>query len=150
METSIFGTLCIVLSGFLLYLDKIFSYLDITVDNLHGWSDQENYIWSLCQTLSPILIIIGSKFRAYTVSYLIPIFCYVLQFYFVLDSSMTVDKPMTWVYVAGTSALLVFVVWTIQQLLNTIRDRRNIKIDLMEEIIKTDDLIIRGGKNEKK
>lgn len=52
---KLLGTLCIILSGFILYLDKMFTFFNITVDNLHGWSDQENYIWSLCQYYIPFI-----------------------------------------------------------------------------------------------
>ena len=148
MVTNIVGTIFIILSGFILYLDKFFIYLNITVENLHGWSDQENFIWSLTQTITPFLIMIGLYLRPYFVSLLIPIFCYVLQFYFVLDSSMRIDKPMTWIYVTGTSILLIFVIWVIKQFLIRIESIRNIKMSLMEEIINADDMIIRKGDND--
>lgn len=148
VATKIFGTACVILSGFILYLDKIYTYLDISVENLHGWSDQENYIWALTQTISPILIMIGLYLRPYFYSLLIPIFCYVLQFYFVLDSSMTIDKPMTWIYVSGTSLLLIFTIWITKKLLVRFEDIRNVKMNLMEEIIVADDEIIGKKINE--
>ena len=97
---------------------------------------------------SPFLIMIGLYLRPYFVSLLIPIFCYVLQFYFVLDSSMRIDKPMTWIYVTGTSILLIFVIWVIKQFLIRIESIRNIKMSLMEEMINADDMIIRKGDND--
>jgi hypothetical protein len=113
--TKIMGTLCIILSGFILYLDKIFSFFNITVDNLHGWSNQENYIWSLCQTISPVLIMLGMYLRPYFIALTIPAFCYSLQFYFVMNSAMTIDRPLTWVYVTGTSLLVLLVIRDIKK-----------------------------------
>ena len=113
---KLLGTLCIILSGFILYLDKIFTFFNITVDNLHGWSDQENYIWSLCQTISPVLIMLGMYLRAYFVSLSIPLFCYSLQFYFVMNSDLTIDRPLTWLYVTVTAILVLMSIYTIKRL----------------------------------
>jgi len=140
--TRIVATVFIVLSGFVLYLDKIFTHFNITVENLHGWSDQENYIWSLSQTISPLLIMAGLYLRPYYISLLIPTFCYMLQLYFVLDSTMTVDKPMTWVYVLGSSIIFIVSGWSIKKIIHRIETLRNLKLDVMKDIIEMDTQIL--------
>lgn len=145
--TRIIGTIIIILSGCILYLDKIFLLLDITLENTHGWNDTENYVWHLCQTISPVLIMFGMYLRAYTYSWMIPLFCYVLQFFFVIDSSKTVDKGSTWVYVIGTSVLIMIVFAILKRSLAQIGKVKKLQVELMEEIIRADDNIIYEKEN---
>lgn len=142
MVTKIVATLFIILSGFVLYLDKIFTHFDIVVENLHGYRTSSAYVWSLTQTISPLLIIAGLYLRPYFISLLVPTFCYVLQFYFVIDSTMTIDDPMTWVYVFGTSVLLILSIWSIKRIIHRIETLRNLKLDVMKDIIEMDTQIL--------
>ena len=146
--TRIVGTVAIILSGIILYLDKVFVWFDITLDNLHGWKNTANYIWNLCQTFSPILIMCGMYLRAYTLSTIVPIFCYVLQFFFVIDSSMTADKGSTWLYVIGTSLGIIIVFLVVRWHLYRIGRFQKLEKELMEEIIQTDTDIFSGGDHE--
>ncbi len=148
--TRIFGTFLIVLSGCILYLDKIFLYSNITLKNTHGWRDTETYVWHLCQTISPVLIMFGMYLRAYTLATIVPIFCYVLQFFFVLDSSMTIDKGSTWLYVIGTSIGIMIVFTFIKLHLIRIGKVKKLKIELMEDLIQTDTDIFDGHEVVKK
>jgi len=146
--TRIVATVFIILSGIILYLDKIFTYYNIEIENLHGWSNQENYIWSLTQTISPVLIILGSYLRPYIVSFIIPIFCYVLQFFFVQKSSMIVDDPLMWIYIIGSSILILLVIIFLRNRLNYVDQVLNIKMGLMEKIIEVDNQILKEKDEE--
>ncbi len=116
--------------------------LDITVENTHGWNDTENFIWHLCQTISPILIMYGMYLRAYHISLIVPLFCYVLQFFFVMDSSVTMDKGSTWLYVIGTSVGIMLVFTILRIGLARIGKAKKLEFDIMNELIKTDDEIL--------
>ncbi|WP_281989696.1 hypothetical protein [Aquimarina aggregata] len=144
--TRIIGTIILILSGCILYLDKIFLLLDVTLENTHGWRDTENFVWHLCQTISPVLIMYGMYLRAYTLSLFVPLFCYVLQCFFVLDSSVTVDKGSTWVYVTGTSIAIMIIFMSIRWSLSRVGKVKKLEIELMEEIIRADNEIL--GKKE--
>lgn len=148
--TRFIGTIMIILSGCILYLDKIFLLFDITLENTHGWKDTENYIWHLCQTISPVLIMYGMFLRAYYLSLIVPLFCYVLQFFFVMDSSVTMDKGSTWVYVIGTSVSIMVVFSIIRWSLSRIGKMKKLKIELMEEIIRADNVILKDKEEEGK
>lgn len=133
----------VILSGCILYLDKIFLLLNITVENTHGWNDTENYIWHLCQTISPVMAICGLKIlRAHFSSIIVPIFCYVLQFFFVMDSSVTVDKGSTWLYVSGTTIGIMIVFIFIRWSFKRIGKVKKLRMELMEEIIRVDNEIL--------
>ena len=144
---KIFATTLIILSGLILYLDKIYDYFNITIDDLHGWSNQANYIWSLTQTISPILIMTGLYLRPFIISLFVPIFCYVLQFYFVINSDIVLDNPMTWLYVTGTSILILFTIRFIKKQLDYIASLNNLKIEVMEEIIDASNELLKGEKD---
>lgn len=144
---KIVATTLMILSGVVLYLDKIFSYLDITLVNLHGWSNQENYIWALSQTISPILIGIAFYLRPFYISCLVPLFCYVLQFYFVLDSTLTLDKPLTWAYVSGTTFIIIVIAILLKKFLDNYRKLDRLRTEVMQSIIKADDELLKEKKN---
>jgi len=144
---KIFATSLIILSGLILYLDKIYDYFNITLDNLHGWSNQANFIWSLTQTISPILIMTGLYLRPYVVSLFVPIFCYVLQFYFVINSNIVLDNPMTWIYVSGTSILILFTIRFVKKQLDYLSSINDLKIEVMEEIIDASNELLKGEKD---
>ena len=122
--TKFLGTLIIILSGIILFLDKIFFLLDITLENNHGWNNTEAYIWNLSQTISPLLIMLGMYLRAYFISLIVPIFCYVLQFYFVMNSSLALDNPLTFSYVAGTALLVLVIMHTIKRISIMVIERK--------------------------
>ena len=122
--TKFLGTLIIILSGVILYLDKIFVLLNINLENNHGWNNTEAYIWNLSQTISPLLIMLGMYLRAYFISLIIPVFCYVLQFYFVINSSLALDHPLTFSYVAGTALLILVTMHTIKRISIMIIERK--------------------------
>ena len=148
--TRITGTVIIILSGCILYLDKIFLLLDITLENTHGWKDTENYIWHLCQTISPVMIMYGMYLRAYFLSLIVPLFCYVLQFFFVLDSSVTMDKGSTWLYVIGSSLAIMIVFSAVRWSLDKVGKMKKLEIELMQEIIRADNEILQdSGDNNK-
>lgn len=115
-QTKLLGTFFIILSGVVLYLDKIFVYFNITLENNHGWNTTEMYVWTLCQTISPMLIMLGMYLRSYFIALSIPAWCYSLQLYVILDSSITIDKPLTWLYVTGTAILVLFIIQTIKKI----------------------------------
>ncbi|MEM9884398.1 MAG: hypothetical protein AAF849_00785 [Bacteroidota bacterium] len=108
---AIIGSLIIALSGLLLYADKALAFWEIEIWMPTKFAEKgvspEIFIWLVAQTLSPLLIIIGSILRPYFYAYLIPIYCYVLQFYFVLIDYSLVDDGYSHMYSLGISILLV-------------------------------------------
>lgn len=108
---AVTASFIIALSGLLLYADKALAFWDIQIWMPTKFAEKgvspEIFIWLVAQTLSPILIIIGSVLRPYFYAYLIPIYCYVLQFYFVLIDYSLVDDGYSYMYSLGISILLV-------------------------------------------
>ena len=98
----IFATILVALSGILLILDKVFSLLGIEGSNTFGYSSYANFIWTLTQSIAPLLIIIVIllKLKPYLLACAIPVYCYLLQLVWVF-SSLHSDDPLIYIYALG-------------------------------------------------
>ncbi len=81
----IFASIIIGLSGLVLYLDKLCHNIGFQFDIPAKFAENgmgfETFVWLWAQTLSPILIIIGTFFNPYRYVYSVPLFCYLIQVY---------------------------------------------------------------------
>jgi len=107
-----FASFLVCLSGLILYLDKVFMLLEIEFvmpkKFIHARLDFSTFLWLLMQSISPVMLIIGSILKPYVIFYIVPIYCYSLQFYFILFDYRIIDDDYVSVYSIGTS-ILVFV-----------------------------------------
>jgi len=101
----------IALSGFILYSDKALTWLNLQFDIPSKWEavgmDFPTFVWFLSQTISPVLIILGASLKPRTLMYAIPIYCYMLQLYWIFLDYKIVDDSYLQVYVIGTSVLVM-------------------------------------------
>jgi hypothetical protein len=140
VSAKVFGSLLIALSGCILYLDKVFKYLDIEFVIPNKFVEAgivfQTFIWLWSQTLAPILIISGAMFRPYKLSYLIPLFCYSLQLYLLAFDTRVVDDTYIGLYAFGTFVLILSVILGIKWLLHNLFQRKlaSIKQELKEKI----------------
>lgn len=146
---SVFATVLIILSGLILYLDKIFVFFNIQLSNNHGFQGTEAFVWSLSQTLSPIIMLLGLYLKPFKEALIIPLYCYVIQLWFVLDSSLTIDRPLTWLYVTGTVIFIVLLALGINKMIIRNRELSRLKENIMEKIISTDDQLFKKKEYEK-
>jgi cell division protein FtsL len=130
------GTFLIIISGIILYTDKILGFYNIELENLHGWKTSEVFVWTLCQTISPIIIMLAMYLRPYFWSLSIPIFSYSLQYYFVMDSNLNNDNPLTWIYTTISTILLILIFWFVKKKIKKLDELRNLKIDMLEKMYK--------------
>ena len=119
-RSRLLGSFFMVLSGFLLYLDKAFSFFNFIITIPHkfieiGW-DQSMFIWFAMQTLTPLMICVGAWLKAYKASIFVPIYAWVLQGYFLLFDAKIVDTSYLSLYVLGTAVLLVISVRIIDKI----------------------------------
>lgn len=115
-----FGTLLIILSGLILYSDKVLASINIQFGIPAKFKDAgldfQTYIWLLSQTISPLLIILGSILRPYFLSYIIPIYCYCLQLYFIFFDYKIIDDSYLNEYAIGTSVLLFLIFYMFRKI----------------------------------
>lgn len=110
-KLRLLASIVVALSGFVLYADKAYFLFGLSFELPEQYTrfnrDVETVIWMLAQTISPLLIIIGSIIRPYIYVYLIPIFCYMLQIFFLFIDENARDYSYIGLYTLGSS-LLVF------------------------------------------
>lgn len=140
ITSRIIASLLIALSGFVLYLDKVFIFFNVSFTPpekfIEAGVDFDAFLWFLAQTISPFLLIIGSILRPYNLAYMIPIYCYTLQLYFILFDYNYVDYDYIGIYSVGTSVLLVFIIIGIKTALHYLFQKKlfQIKKELKEKI----------------
>lgn len=143
----------IILSGLILYLDKIFELYDIQLKNNHGFNDTVTFVWSLSTSVSPILILIAfylltyKSFKHYNLSLLVPLYCYLIQFWYVIDSSLYDDFGMLQLYILGSIILIVIILLVIVKLLNFQKSKDSLKIKIMDAIISADNKLLDKDNN---
>ncbi|WP_148639268.1 hypothetical protein [Aquimarina longa] len=129
--TRVLGSIAIIFSGLVLYLDKImaiFNYQFIIPEKfLLAKIDFQTFIWLMSQTISPLILIAGALLRSYSVAYLIPIYCYILQLFFLLKDYKIIDDGYLYWYTFSTTILVIFVIQTIK-FLQVYNIKRQIKI----------------------
>lgn len=109
MIYRIIGTFLVVLSGFALFADLIFSYFGIEFKNTYGFSSSENFVYVVGLLSSVILITIGSNLKPFVLAYLIPVYCVFLSFYWILFLGFS-DKEIFNLYVLLASLVVLILV----------------------------------------
>ena len=138
--SRVLGSIFIALSGFILYLDKalvLFGYeFNVPQKFLEKNIDFQFFFWLLCQTVSPLFLVAGGIFRTYKLAYLIPIYCYTLQIYFILFDNKLVDDDYIIIYSVGTALLIYLVIYGIKYLLHYLFQRKiaSIKKELKAKV----------------
>lgn len=115
VPTRKLGTILIILSSVLLYLDKVFLFLGYFPPMPNKYIEEnigaETYIWLIMQGFfSPIILIIGLILKPYKASLVLPFYCYSVQGFFLMISGQLVDDD-GWIYVyAVVSTILIIAV----------------------------------------
>lgn len=134
----VFGSMLVALSGLILFTDKVTSFE--LADN-YGFKSTKTFIWVLCQSLSPFILLFSLIFKPYKTSFLIPIYIYTIQVYWVFKPSIQFDDYLLQVYAIGTCCLFIFLTYAI----NKMKYFRNKQIQenkvLIEEAKKTLELL---------
>ncbi len=136
--TRIIGSIAIVLSGVILYVDKImalFNYQFIIPEKfLLAGINFQTFVWLMSQTISPLILVTGALLRSYSVSYLVPIYCYVLQLLFLLKDYKIIDDGYLYWYTFGMTLLIAFVIQAIKylQIYNIKREIKLAKKKILE------------------
>lgn len=119
-DYSYFASLLVALSGFVLYSDKALVYLNwlFEVPDKFTFSgvNFQTYVWLLSQTISPLLLVIGSFFRPFRIAYVIPVYCYMLQLFFIFLDYQLIDDEYLQLYVVGSTLLFIGLLFTILHL----------------------------------
>lgn len=108
----VLGSVLVALSGLVLFTDKVANFSFI---NNFGFIDTKTFLWVLSQTISPLLLAFSVVFRPYKVSYLIPIYIYVVQLYWVFRPSIQFDDYLIQSYAIGSCVLYILMLYVIRK-----------------------------------
>ncbi|WP_062057549.1 hypothetical protein [Aquimarina longa] len=120
------GTVLIVFSGALLYLDKIFLLLGINSSINYGFSSFYNFVWVLMQSLAPIFIIlVGIYLKPYKFSYLVPLYCYLIQVIWSFNPQYADDFLLTIKYSSGLIVLIIGIIMVLKKFITLFNIKKN-------------------------
>lgn len=128
----IIGSIFTILSGIILFADKIF-YFNFT--NNFGFTDSQTFVWVFTQSVSPLIIIFGSMFKPYRIAYLVPIYFYTIQLYWVFDPVLKLDDYLLHLYAVGVCFLVVVATFLLNRYFTRSVKTRNHQITLLEEML---------------
>ena len=133
IHTRIVGSFIICFSALLLCADKLVQYLPFEIKEIHGFSSLEDYVWVLMQSVAPLVIIVGTLFKPFKITYLVPTYVYCLQLSWSLSEN-TNDHYLANAYAMGIFCTLMF---SVLYILNKIDKRykkiRSEELEFIEE-----------------
>ncbi|MDI9310831.1 MAG: hypothetical protein QM535_11500 [Limnohabitans sp.] len=126
-----FGSILMILSGFVMLIDVFLNYIDFTIGirNLHGFNSETNLISFISQWIAIFLILISVKLGAYNITYLSPIYSTLLSIYWVLSDCYGNEKPFLVFSMIGLSLIILVVLLIFGELLNREKKLKEIKIE---------------------
>ena len=116
-RVRIVGSLIIVASAILLFLDKIVLSLGIESSYTFGFSNFSNFLWVFCQSVAPVIMILGYLLKPYYTSFLVPVYCYTIQIIWVFRTDLYLDSPLLHTYAIGSCLLSILLFILIKKLL---------------------------------
>ncbi len=120
----IIGTVFVALSGGLLYLDKLLVYLNFESDVTFGFSNFSNFLWAFTQSIAPIFMLIGIYLKPHKSSFLIAVYCYGLQIFWIFGSNHS-ENSMDHFFAFGFCIIFVIIVFFIKRLVVILNKRQN-------------------------
>ncbi len=113
---KIIGSVLIILSGVILISDKVFTF---ELDNTYGFKHTAAFIWVFTQTVSSLMILIGYIFRPYITSFIVPVYIYSIQLYWIFNPDIRFDDYYLQSYAIAICIgffLLLFVIMRINKM----------------------------------
>lgn len=99
---TIFGTVILILSGCILYLDKVFNYFGIGQEMDFGYYvTLEAFIWHVSQTVFPLLILLAFQFKPKRWALISPLYIYSIQMMYILRDQHYIEAQYFWFYTIG-------------------------------------------------
>jgi hypothetical protein len=136
----VFASLLIALSGLVPISDKV---INIELSNNYGFHDSATFIWTICQTLTPLLMAIGAFLKPFRISYTIPVYFYSIQLFWIFKPELKLDDTLTHIYALGCVIFFIVTVIFINSFFLKLDREKYAKINFLEKAL---DLSINLGK----
>lgn len=142
----IIGSFIVALSGLILFSDKV---LTIQLENNYGFSKTSTFIWILSQSLSPFLLALSILFKPYKTAFVIPIYFYSIQLYWVFNPKIQLDNYLLQTYAIGVSIGFLLLGIMINKI-NKLKNKRELENELFKKEAKEVIQLLRNQKISKK
>ncbi|QYS86284.1 hypothetical protein JJC03_15360 [Flavobacterium oreochromis] len=103
----ILGSIFIIASALISYLDKYVIVYSIRFNNNFGYNSSADLVWATSTTIAPLLLIIGANLRPYKISYIFPVYTYTTYLFWVFRGEKT-DYGWSKFYAIFITLLFVF------------------------------------------
>ena len=110
----------VALSGLILFTDKVTTF---GITSNFGFQDTQTFIWALCQSFSPLILILGSCLKPYRIAYTIPGYIYFIQIYWVFHPNIKFDDVFLQIYAIGFVSGFTTLILVINYLFQGERDK---------------------------
>ena len=132
IQSKIFASILVILSGAILFLDKI---INVELSNNYGYEDSQTFIWVLCQTLSPVLLILGAVIKPFITSYTIPLYFLSIQLIWVFNPSIQFDDSLLHTYALGCVGFSILTFFVIKGIIKKQHELSNSKDAVIEKLL---------------
>lgn len=96
---SFLGTFIVLMSGLILYADKIVNYYNIQVDyEFKYYGDLDVFLWTVAGTVSPLMLVFASWFKPKKWAYSSPLSAYSIQLMYVMRDEHLLQRDYFWLY----------------------------------------------------
>jgi hypothetical protein len=126
----LFSSFLVIFSGVMLICDKLFSF---HFENNFGYNNSQTLAWTCAQMFVPIIIILCVFLNPYKIAYLVPVYIYSIQIYFIFSMS-TNDQALMHLYAAGSVACFLITVFVFNLIF---KKEENLlqKVSLLESVL---------------
>jgi hypothetical protein len=125
-----FSSLLVAFAGIMLICDKLFSF---HFENNFGYNNSQTLAWTCAQMFVPIIIILCVFLNPYKVAYLVPVYIYSIQVYFIFSTS-TNDQNLMHLYAIGSVICFLITVFVFNLIFKKEEDLRE-KVTLLESVL---------------
>ena len=93
------GTIILLMSGCILYADKVINYFNIQIDyEFRYYVDLDSFIWTLSGTIAPLFIVAAYFFKPKKWALASPLAAYSVQLLYVLRDEHFIHREYFWYY----------------------------------------------------
>ncbi len=118
---SAFGTFLMALSGAIMYIDKVIEFFGYSSDyEFKYYVDLETYLWTITQTIAPLLIIFSLFFNPKKWSYAAPVAVFSIQLMHIFKDEYWIHKDYFWAYTVAFVLAFAFMIVFIKRIINWI------------------------------
>ena len=135
---NVIGTILLLLSGLILYIDKVVDYLNVQVNHIPYYETLDVFLWTIGGTVSPLLICLGYIFKGEKWALSAPVTAYCAQLTLIFKDVNWILDDYFWLYTGLFAIGFLVLSYFIKNYANTIYTlKRNIRFVMNLMVVKS-------------